>query len=159
MEYLHYFETQAAHDAAYNSSGYKEPWVSYTEGAGLDYNKVWPEVTILTKTTQGNAVKYTTNPGFWNLIPREEWYFNTGYDYKIYFDGTLYADNAKSYYSHYQGDTGYIYLRMSNNSGDTKYNYYFYATVDDYGISDLYAIFPDSFGEVGDKIIVRIERK
>lgn len=38
MKYLHYFETQAAHDAVYNGSGYEEPWVSYTEGTGLDYN-------------------------------------------------------------------------------------------------------------------------
>ena len=160
MEYLHYFETQSAFNTAYNGSSYKEPWLSYTEGVGVGFSKPWPEVTILTKTSQaGGVYKYTTNPGFWNLIPEEEWYFSNGYSYRIYFNGTLYTNDAKSYYTPYQGDTGRLYLRMSSNSNDAKYNYYFYATADDYGISDLSAIFPDSFGSVGDKIKVRIERK
>lgn len=38
MKYLHYFETISAFETERNGN-YKEPWVSYTVGKGLDYNK------------------------------------------------------------------------------------------------------------------------
>ena len=37
-KYLHYYGTQAAFETAYNGSDYIEPWVSYTEGVGLNFN-------------------------------------------------------------------------------------------------------------------------
>lgn len=38
MKYLHYFETTSAFETERNGN-YREPWVSYTSGKGLDYNK------------------------------------------------------------------------------------------------------------------------
>lgn len=37
-EYIYYFETEADFNQA-RSNNYSEPWVSYTEGKGVDYNK------------------------------------------------------------------------------------------------------------------------
>ena len=37
-KYLHKFENQAAFEAAYNGPDYIEPWVSYTENVGLNFN-------------------------------------------------------------------------------------------------------------------------
>lgn len=37
MQYIHYFPNQAAYEYARNNE-YREPWVSYTDGKGLDYN-------------------------------------------------------------------------------------------------------------------------
>ena len=39
-KYVHKFNTAEDFNAIYNGSGYTEPWVSYTEGRGVDYNKV-----------------------------------------------------------------------------------------------------------------------
>ena len=39
MKYIHYFGTEAAYNQERNNN-YIEPWVSYTVGKGIDYNKV-----------------------------------------------------------------------------------------------------------------------
>ena len=77
-KYLHYYGTQAAFETAYNGSDYIEPWVSYTEGVGLNFNM----------TEQQKIAKYvsmpltvealgTGNVTFLNLNPNV--YGNTSY--------------------------------------------------------------------------------
>ena len=51
-KYLHYYENQAAFEAAYNGSDYIEPWVSYTENVGLNFNM----------TEQQKMAKYVSIP-------------------------------------------------------------------------------------------------
>jgi hypothetical protein len=41
-KHIHLFSTQAEFETAYNGSEYKEPWLSYVEGKGIDYNKFDP---------------------------------------------------------------------------------------------------------------------
>lgn len=38
-KYIHYFETESEFEEMYNGEGYKSPWLSFTEGMGLSYNK------------------------------------------------------------------------------------------------------------------------
>ena len=51
-DYLHLFETQAAHDAVYNGSEYTEPWVGLvTANNTLKYNKSEYEKLLSTPLT------------------------------------------------------------------------------------------------------------
>lgn len=157
MKYLHYFDTSTARKTYYDSSRYDESCVCYAENTGdINYNKEWPEVVILTKTQVTDGYSYTTRPGLYSLIPEEDW--GSSLTYKVYFNGVLFTNNAKNNYHHAYSDLGYCHLYMSSNSSDPYYKYYFYAQVDDLGATDMKAVLPDSFGNIGDKIKVRIER-
>ena len=75
---MHYFEAESAFTESYNSGGYIEPWVSYTEGKGLDYNK--PDYTkvpfIIEALGSGNitwklgtkTVQYSKNGCSWETM-------------------------------------------------------------------------------------------
>ena len=79
-DYLHLFETQAAHDAAYNGSEYIEPWVGLiTANDTLSYNDPDPyhkipltfEITsagnIIWKGS-GKTIQYRINNGEWTNL-------------------------------------------------------------------------------------------
>lgn len=162
MKYLQYFETTAAFNAKYNSINYYEPWTSWDNQTGtISLNRDFPKVTILSKTADGDAYKYTTDPILYSLLPKADRF--TSYTFSVYFNGILFTNDAKPQWS--QGtyfDTAYSYLRMSSSSSNPYYNYYFYAFVDD--LDNItndpapHARFPGSFGKVGDVITVRIEK-
>lgn len=104
MEYLHYFETTSAHDAAYSDWGgeYKEPWVGYNaQTSSISYND--PEyveipsgyrffgkgpVTIDSSDYDGevrNSLLYNIS----GPVPPDNYY-------KLYIDGTVYPLKARS---------------------------------------------------------------
>ena len=164
MIYIHRFSTVSDFNTAYNGNKYIEPWLSVTDGQGLNYSKVWPEVTILRKEQQSDGYRYTTSPALYSLIPKADW-FNGGSTYKVYFNGVLFTSNAKNTWAPGSySDESRNYFRMAANSNYENYKYYFFAYItDDNNIStnngnDPDALLPDSFGEVGDKIRVRIEK-
>ena len=79
MNYLHYFESQSDFDQE-RQSNYIEPWVSYTEGHGIDYNKsdyekMADEYLTFDITGNGNicwtatslsrGISYSKNNGDW----------------------------------------------------------------------------------------------
>lgn len=82
--YIHLFETQAAHDAVYNGSGYTEPWVGLvTANNALSYNmssmlKTMPLTfniltsgNIIWKATSDDGIRtieYKKNNGDWTEI-------------------------------------------------------------------------------------------
>lgn len=85
-EYIYYFETEADFNQA-RSNHYSEPWVSYTEGKGVDYNKIeqpidynempltfvidYPDPTFVLDGNvtfhliDGLSIKYSKNNGEW----------------------------------------------------------------------------------------------
>ena len=79
-KHIHLFSTQAEFEAAYNGSEYKEPWLSYTENKGIDYNE--PNIdyssipfTIealssgnITWALSGKTVQYSKNSGSWQTM-------------------------------------------------------------------------------------------
>lgn len=79
-KYVHKFANQAAYNQA-RENNYIEPWVSYTEGEGLDYNK--PDYTkipfTITALGGGNiswglsdkTVQYSKNKGSWETMDSE----------------------------------------------------------------------------------------
>lgn len=167
-KYLHCFDTSTSFNSAYNDSNYTEPWVSYvTETETVAFDKEQPEVTILSKEAKGTAYEYRTEPNLFSLIPTTD-YFSNSLSYKVYFNNVLFTSTTKMTWTAGQyGDESRNFFRMSNKSNSEYYNYYFYAYIDDYGKivtnNNNYnyipcAVLPDSFGEVGDKIKVRIEK-
>ena len=79
MKYLHYFETESEYNQA-RDNNYEEPWVSYTEGEGLDYNKPYdPYIHMpftiealssgnITWSLQNKTVQYSKNGGTWETM-------------------------------------------------------------------------------------------
>jgi hypothetical protein len=80
MKYYHYFGTESEYNQA-RDNNYEEPWLSYTEGKGLDYNK--PDYTKIPFTIaalgSGNiswalgtkTVQYSKNGGTWEAMDSE----------------------------------------------------------------------------------------
>ena len=81
-KHIHLFSTQAEFEAAYNSSEYKEPWLSYTEENNTPaYNK--PDYTKIPFTIEalGNGnitwalgtktVQYSKNGGSWETMTKD----------------------------------------------------------------------------------------
>ena len=83
--YLHLFETQAAHDAVYNGSGYTEPWTALvTANNSISYNnpeyklrstpltfEITSDGNIVWKAITSNSAKtieYKKNNGDWTSI-------------------------------------------------------------------------------------------
>ncbi len=74
-DYIHLFETQAAHDAVYNGSGYQEPWTALvTANNKVSYNKEPLTFKILSGGTiglhetddlGGFSIQYSINNGTW----------------------------------------------------------------------------------------------
>ena len=153
MKNIRRFANQTEFNTYKNSNSYIEPHTSLTDNVGLSYNVQFPKVRILTKVAEDGYYRYTTTPGLFSLLPD---IYNTSYTYSVYFNGILYTNNAKLFYVHSYADLGHSYLRMSSNTNNELYNHYFYAQTDDLGASNMYAILPDSFGEVGDEITVRL---
>lgn len=61
-DYLHLFETQAAHDAVYNGSGYQEPWVSLVTATDkVGYNKNLLEIPLTFEATSAGTIKWKAN--------------------------------------------------------------------------------------------------
>lgn len=81
MKYLHYFETEAAFNQA-RSNNYEEPWTSYTNGKGLDFNKDFNKeyftLNILTSGTIGlngiydENLYYSKNGDEWTFVDSNE---------------------------------------------------------------------------------------
>ncbi len=79
MKYIHYFETEPEYSQA-RDNNYIEPWVSYTDGKGLDYNKPYDQYihmpfTIealssgnITWSLQNKTVQYSKNGGTWETM-------------------------------------------------------------------------------------------
>ena len=72
-QYLHLFETKAAHDAVYNGEGYNEPWVGYiTADTTVTYNKF-----IDYKNTPGSII-YAKSNGTLKATSKEKWNSSLG---------------------------------------------------------------------------------
>ena len=81
MKYIHYFGSEAAYNQARNNN-YIEPWVSYTEGRGLDYNKPYDPYLHMPFTIEalgsGNitwaldtkTVQYSKNGSSWETMTK-----------------------------------------------------------------------------------------
>ena len=79
MKYIHYFGTEAAYNQERNNN-YIEPWLSYTEGKGIDYNKPYDPYIHMPFTIEalgsGNitwglgskTVQYSKNGGVWETM-------------------------------------------------------------------------------------------
>ena len=86
MKYLHYFRTESAYNQA-RENNYVEPWVSYTEGKGLDYNKagggqseVYSQIPFTIEALESGTiswnlealtVEYSKNNGPWTTMDSE----------------------------------------------------------------------------------------
>ena len=79
MKYIHYFGTEAAYNQERNNN-YIEPWVSYTEGRGLDYNIDYTKIPFTIEALgSGNitwalgtkTVQYSKNGGSWETMTKD----------------------------------------------------------------------------------------
>lgn len=75
-KYVHKFANQAAYNQA-RDNNYIEPWVSYTEGKGLDYNKNYTKIPFtiaalgsgnITWALGDKTVQYSKNGGSWETM-------------------------------------------------------------------------------------------
>lgn len=82
MKYIHYFGTEAAYNQERNNN-YIEPWISYTEGKGIDYNKseeVYFKMPFTVEILESGeiswnlgelTVEYSKNSGPWTTMDSE----------------------------------------------------------------------------------------
>lgn len=73
MKYIHYFETTSAFEIERNGN-YTEPWVSYTDGQGIDYNDIYIHMPLtfefvtsgkITWTLGTKTIQCSINNGAW----------------------------------------------------------------------------------------------
>ena len=77
-KHIHRFQSQAEFETAYNGSEYIEPWLSYTETKGVDYNIDYNKIpfTIVVVGSSGyiklklgdKTVQYSKNNEEWNTM-------------------------------------------------------------------------------------------
>lgn len=81
-DYIHLFETQAAHDAVYNGSEYTEPWVGLvTANGSVSYNSEYNKLKSMPFTIEalgsgnlgwslgnGDTLSYSKNGGEWQTM-------------------------------------------------------------------------------------------
>ena len=160
MKNIRRFANQNEFNAYKNSSSYIEPHVSITDGVGLSYNVEFPKVRILTKIASGNNYKYTTTPNIYDLFPKHSSEGLQSVSCTVYFNNVLFTNaTTLKYTTTSWTDQWHDEMHLGANSNSPTYIYYIHAEVAEGGGEwDKYAILPDSFGEVGDEITVRIFR-
>ena len=60
VKYVHYFSNVSTYNEARNT-GYEEPWLSVTEGVGLNYNKTMREKYLTFDIVSGGTVMFRCN--------------------------------------------------------------------------------------------------
>ena len=144
--YIHYFETEADFNQA-RSNHYSEPWVSYTEGVGVNFNKSEEEklntpltfeiisdgyITWKSNDAPVKTIEYKKNDGDWTEITSNtesttECFVVNNLKFPI--TSITYIPIGQGAYMAYNGSVN-VYLKSSSvNIGTTVYSDPYFNTV------------------------------